>query len=65
VTDVCVCVCVGGPVKPYVMRTKCPLKDGNIPNPCPRGDIFDQLINHTVMFFENVKMQNVFYEGSG
>ncbi len=29
-------VCVGGPGKPYVMGTKCPV--GNIQNPC--GDIF-------------------------
>ncbi len=33
-----VCVCVGGPGKPYVMGTKCPV--GNIQNPCPCGDIF-------------------------
>jgi len=40
-----------GSGKPYVTGTKCPHKDGNIPNPCPLRDIFGphkgkQLINH-------------------
>ncbi len=38
----CVGAWVGvcGPGNNYVMGTKCLHKDGNIQNPCPRGDIF-------------------------
>jgi len=36
----CVLVCVCGSGKLNVMGTKCPLKDGNIQNLWPCGDIF-------------------------